>query len=159
VHAETRAGHSARAQMPALIQQTTSLLDHPSTLFHLRSLYLADTGSTKAPTPTEWLNKYVGETKTHAKDGTARYDDGFITAAALDSHHQVLVAFRPAKLQSENDLARLHGILGTVGGLEQPSNLGSIAVIVAVKSAGFQKLMKVIEASVVPAGQWPQNPQ
>ncbi len=32
-------------------------------------------------------------------------------------------------------------------------------MVVAIKSAGFQKLAKAILAKDVPAGQWPQNPQ
>ena len=36
VHAETPAGHPARAAMPALIKQATKLLDHSSTMLELR---------------------------------------------------------------------------------------------------------------------------
>ncbi len=105
VHAETPAGHPARAAMPALIKQTTRLLDHASTLLDLRRVYVYDDGRKKRLTPSEWLNKHIGKTKANAKDATARIDDGLIVAAAADSGHQALIAFRPAKLRSEGDLA------------------------------------------------------
>src|SRR5262249_52015828 len=38
IHAETPAGHPVRSEMPALIKQTTKLLDHPGLLLDLRSV-------------------------------------------------------------------------------------------------------------------------
>jgi hypothetical protein len=158
VHAETAAGHPARSAMPALIKQATRLLDHASTLLDLRSVHLYDYGRKKPLPPTEWVNQHIGKTKAHAKDGTARYDDGFIAAAALDSHHHALIAFRPAKLNSASDLARLHGILAIGIAAEDDAQTGSLPIIVALKSPGFQKLAKAILAKDAPEGQWPQNP-
>ena len=158
VHAETAAGHPARAEMPALIKQTTRLLDHSSTLLELRTFHLYNYGGKKPPEPTEWLNKHAGKTKANAKDGTARFDDGLIAAAALDSQKQVLIAFRPAKLNDQADLARLHGILAIDIGEEYMARDGSTSIVAAIKSPGFQKLAKAILANDVPEGQWPQNP-
>jgi hypothetical protein len=106
--------------------------------------------------PSEWLNKYVGKTKLDGKNGVARFDDGFIMAAALDSQHQVLIAYRPAKVRDQGDMARLQSILaaGEVEGVGD----GLISVVAAIKSAGFQKLTKAMLAKNVPEGQWPQNP-
>src|SRR5262249_11764185 len=159
VHAETPAGHPARADMPALIKQTTRLLDHSGTLLDLRGLHLYEDGRKKTPSPTEWLNKHVGKTKPHAKDGTARLDDGLIAAAALDSEHYALVAFRPAKLKDERDLARLLGIMGIDGGEDYAARAGFIPIVVVIKSPGFQKLAKAVLARGLPDGQWPQNPR
>lgn len=158
VHAETAAGYPARAELPALIKQTTRLLDHSGTLLELRTIHLYDYGRKKPPTPTEWLNKHVGKTKANAKDTTARFDDGFIAAAALDSQHEALIAFRPAKFKDEGDLARLQGILGVDIGEGSAAGNGLIGVITVFKSSGFQKLVKAIRAKEVPAGEWPQNP-
>jgi hypothetical protein len=158
IHAETAAGHPARAEMPALIKQTTKLLDHANTLLDLRIAYLQDFGKKKPLTPTEWLSKHLGKTKANAKDGTARFDDGLIAAAALDSQHQVLIAFRPAKLKNEHDLARLHAILGIDVVDEENVQTGFLPVLAVIKSPGFQKLAKAILAGDVPDGQWPQNP-
>jgi hypothetical protein len=158
VHAETAAGHPARVEMPALIKQTTKLLDHPSTMLELRGVYLYDFGRKKPPTPTEWVNKHVGKTKANAKDATARCDDRLIAAAALDSQHQALIAFRPAHLKAAGDLARLQGILAIDAGIENSGGGSCLPVVAVFKSAGFQKLAKAILANDVPAGQWPQNP-
>src|SRR5262249_4744367 len=76
VHADTPAGHPARADMPALIKQTTKLLDSPSTLLHLRGVFIYDTPRKKGPKPSEWLDKFVGKTKAGGKDGIVRFDDG-----------------------------------------------------------------------------------
>lgn len=159
VHTETAAGHPARADMPALIKQTTNLLDHSSTLLDLRSTYLYGDDRKKQLTPTEWVNKHVGKTKTNAKDGTARFDDGLVTAAALDSQHQALIAFRPAKLKDNGDMTRLHGILAIGIADEDDVREGSLLTIAVIKSPGFQKLVKAILAKAVPAGQWPQHPK
>lgn len=159
VHAETPAGHPARADMPALIKQTTRLLDHPSTLLDLRSLYIYEGMRKKPLKPAEWLAKNIGQIKVNAKDGTARFDDGLIAAAALDSQHQALIAFRPAKLKDARDLARLHGILGIDLPPEDDHTVGNslIPIVAAIKSAGFQKLAKAVLAKGVPEGSWPQN--
>jgi hypothetical protein len=159
VHGETAAGCPARAGMPALIKHTTRLLESPNTLLDLRSAYLYEYGRKKPPTPTEWINKHVGKTKANPKDGTTRFDDGLLVAAALDSHHQALVAFRPAKLKDEGDLARLHGILGIDAGEEYAAGGAVIPVVAVIKSSGFQKLLKAILATNVSPGHWPQNPQ
>jgi hypothetical protein len=158
VHAETPAGHPARAAMPALIKQLTRLLNDNGTLLDLRNVYLHDMGRKKPMTPTEWLNKYVGKTKADAKDGTARVDDGLLVAAGLDRLHQVLVAFRPAKLEDERDVARLNGIDSIEVAQEYEARSGLVSVVAAVKGAGFQNLAKAILARDVPEGQWPQNP-
>ena len=158
VHAETAAGHPARIEMPALIKQTIKLLDHSSTLLELRGVYLYADGRKKPLTPTEWLNKHVGKTKANAKDGTARFDDGLIAAAALDGQHQALIAFRPAKLNGAIDMARLQGILGADVGDEYLAGGAVLPIVAVIKSAGFQKLAKAILAKEVPPGQWPQNP-
>jgi hypothetical protein len=157
VHAETAAGHPCRAEMPALIKQTTMLLNSPTVLFELRSLQLYD-GQNKSLKPSEWLNTHVGKIKANPQDGTARFDDGFITAAALDSQLYALIAYRPAKLKDQGDMARLQGILalGAVEGYSTGD--GYISVVAAIKSLGFQKLAKAILAKNVPEGQWPQNP-
>ena len=158
IHAETAAGHPARSEMPALIKQTSKLLDHASTLFDLRSVYLYEYGKKKPPKPTEWVNKHLGKTKAHAKDGTNRFDDGLIAAAAHDSQHQVLVAFRPVKLKGDNDLARLQAILSIDVGEEHVVGGQLLPVVAVIKSAGFQNLAKAILAGDVPEGHWPQNP-
>jgi hypothetical protein len=159
VHAETPLGHPARAEMPALIKQTTKLLDHSSTLLVLRDVHLYETGNKKVLTPTEWTNKHVGKTHANAKDATARFDDGLIAAAALDSAHQALVAYRPSKLKDKGDLARLLGILGIEIGGGDPTGDGFVPIVVTIKSSGFQKLAKAMVAKDVPEGQWPQNPK
>ncbi len=82
VHAETAAGHPCRAEMPALIKQTTMALNSPITLLALHSVHLCGDVRKVPLKPSEWLSKHVGKTKPNAKDGTARFDDGFITAAA-----------------------------------------------------------------------------
>src|SRR5262249_31015891 len=102
---------------------------------------------------------HIGKTKANAKDGTARFDDGLIAAAALDSQHHVLIAFRPAKLKDKSDLARLQGILGIEVG-DQYEGIGGqfVPIVALIKSPGFQKLGKAILAKDLPPGQWPQNP-
>ncbi len=160
VHAETPAGHPARAEMPALIKQTTRLLDHPGTLFDLRTVHFYYTPpGKKSVKPAEWLNKHVGKTRANAKDGTARVDDGLLVAAALDGQFQALVAFRPAKAKSEGDLARLRGILAIDAGEEHIYPNVTLPLVVAIKSPGFQKLAGAVLAKGVPAGQWPQDPR
>jgi hypothetical protein len=158
VHAETPSGHAARAAMPALIKQTTRLLDHASTVLELRTIYLYDAGRKKPLKPTEWIAKHLGKAKANAKQGTAYFDDGLIAAGALDSRLQALIAFRPAKLRDDHDLARLNGILGMDAGQEYAAGRVFIPVVTAIKSAGFQKLVKAILVKEVPHGQWPQNP-
>ena len=69
--------------MPALIKQTTKLLGHPSTMLDFASVHLYQIGTKKPLTPSEWVNKHVGKTKADAKDGTARCEDGLITAAGI----------------------------------------------------------------------------
>jgi hypothetical protein len=159
VHAETPAGHPARAALPALIKQTTKVLNHPGTLLDLRSVYLYDHGKKQPIKPAEWLNKHLGKTKTDSKDGMTRYDDGLLVAAALDSQHQAIVAFRPAKLKSEADLARLYAVLSL--GADEEYTLGGqfIPMVAALRSPGFQKLAKAVLAKETPEGQWPQNPR
>ncbi len=158
VHAEAAAGHPCRAQMPALIKHTTMALNSPATLLELRSVHLYGDGRKEPLKPSEWLSTHVGKTKANAKDGTARFDDGFITAAALDSHSRGLIAYRPAKLKDQGDMARLLGILGTDAALDYITPDGFISLVAAIKSPGFQKLTKAILAKNVPEGQWPQNP-
>ena len=158
VHSETATGHAARAGMPALIQQTTKLLEDSGTLLEVRTVPLHQYGKKKLPTPTEWLNQYVGKTKVNEKEGTARFDDGLFAAAAFDAHHQAFVAFRPAKLKDKNDLARLHGIVDIEAGQEYSRGGTVLPIVVAIRSSGFQKLAKAILAKKVPEGQWPQNP-
>ena len=158
IHAETPTGHPARPAMPALIKQTKKVLDHSGTLLDLRNAYVVEDGRKKPLTPTQWLDKHLGKTTANAKDGTARFDDGLIAAAALDSEHDVLIAFRPAKLKDEGDLARLHGILGIEVGSESAAGGAFIPIVAVLKSPGFQKLAKAIVASDLPEGQWPQNP-
>jgi hypothetical protein len=158
VHGETPAGHPARAGMPALIRQTTKLLDHAGTLLDLRNVYIYDLGTKKLPKPSEWLGKHVGKTKADPQDGTVRADDGLVVGAALDAQHQLFIAFRPAKLKDANDLARLHAVLDVDASAEYV-RLGAVLPVVAlVKGPGFQKLTKAILAKEVPDGQWPQNP-
>ena len=159
VHAETPAGHAARARMPALIKQTSLFLADSSTILEMRTSYLYDSGRKKALKPGEWLNKHLGKTRANAKDGLVRFDDGLMVAAALESHHQVLIAFRPAKLKDQSDLARLQGILAIDAEEESMAGNGYIPIVAAIKSSGFQKLAKAILAKNVPDGQWPQNPQ
>jgi hypothetical protein len=159
VHAETATGHPARTAMPALIKQTTRLLGHSNTLLNLRSFYVYDGGRKKAMTPSEWLSKHAGKAKVNARDGTARVDDGLLAAAALDSQHQALVAFRPAKLKDESDLARLCSILAIDLGPENTAPNDLIPIVVAIKSSGFQKLANAIVAKDIPQGQWSQNPR
>jgi hypothetical protein len=159
VHAGTPAAHPARAEMPALIKLTTKLLEHSSTLLELRSVYLYDYGRKKPLKPAEWLNKHLGKTKANTKDGTVRFEDSLIAAAALDSQNLAFIAFRPAKLKDEADLARLHGLQAI--DLVEESNIGNgiLPIVAAIKSPGFQKLAKAILAKEVTDGQWPQNPK
>jgi hypothetical protein len=160
VHGETPAGHAARAGIPCLIQQTAKLLDDAKVLFELRSFQLYEFGSKKPPTPAEWLQKYLGKTTANTKDGTARFDDGLIAAAALDNAKQVFLGFRPGKLKDQSDVARLRGILGIdipVG--YEGGNRGAVPLIALIKSPGFRKLAKAVPARELPAGQWPQNPR
>jgi hypothetical protein len=144
--------------MPALIQQTTKLLNHSGTLHYLRTVTLHEYGRKKPLKPTEWLNQHLGKSKPNAKDGTARFDDGLVVAAAADNQHQVFIAFRPAKLKDEKDLARLLGILSIATAEEYAQLTTVLPVIALVRGPGFQKLTKAIVAKDVPAGQWPQNP-
>ena len=158
VHAETAAGHPCRAEMPALIKHTTLALNSPMTLLNLRSVHLYGDGRKEPLKPSEWLSTHVGKTKANAKDGTARFDDGFIMAAALDSQAQGLIAYRPAKLKDQADMARLQGILATDAMHDYITPDGFTSLVAAIKSPGFQKLTKAILAKNVPEGQWPQNP-
>jgi hypothetical protein len=158
IHAETPAGHPARTRMPSLIKQTSLLLADSSTMLELRLSFLHDSGRTKALKPSEWLNRHLGKTKANAKDGVVRFDDGLLAAAALESHQQVLIAFRPAKLKDQSDLARLQGILAVDVDEQRTSGSVFIPIVAAIKSPGFQKLAKAILAKDVSDGQWPQNP-
>jgi hypothetical protein len=158
VHAETPAGDPARKEMPALIKQTIKFVNTPSTMFDLRTVHLAEYGRRKPPTPTEWLNKHFGATKTNAKEACCRVDDGLIVGAGLDKYHQAMTVFRPAKLKDDADLARLQGILALDMGQDYESPSTIIPVIVLIKSPGFQKLAKAILAPGVEKGKWPQNP-
>ena len=127
-------------------------------MLELRSVHLYGDGRKEPLKPSEWLNTHVGKTKANAKDGTARFDDGFITAAALDSQAQGLIAYRPAKLKDQGDMARLQGILATDAEYDSVTGDGFTSLVAAIKSSGFQKLTKAILAKNVPEGQWPQNP-
>jgi hypothetical protein len=158
VHAETPAGDPARKEMPALIKQTTKLVNSPATMFDLRTVHLHEYGRRKPPTATEWLNKYVGATKTNAKDGCSRVDVGLIVGAGLDKSHQAATAFRPAKLKDDADVARLDGILALDMGEGYRLPPSTILVVAAVKSPGFQKLVKAILVPGVAKGKWPHNP-
>jgi hypothetical protein len=158
VHAETPAGHPARGGLPALIWQTTKVLDHAGTLLELRNLYVHFDGSKQPLKVSEWLDKHIGKTKADPKDGMARLDDGFVVAAGLDAQSQALIAFRPAKLKDETDLARLHAILGIGAGMEFGGPGSLLPVVALIKGPGFQKLAKAIVTKQVPPGQWPQNP-
>jgi hypothetical protein len=144
--------------MPALIKQTTRLLDHSGTLLHLRTAYIHDPGSNTSVKPSDWLNKQLGKSKAIGKDGLVHFDDGFIVAAALDSHRQALIAFRPAKLRDDADLARLQGVLAGDASELQAAGDGATGTVLVIRSSGFQKLAKSIAANDVPKGEWPQNP-
>jgi hypothetical protein len=160
IHAETAAGHPARAEMPALIKQTIKLLDSPQTMLDLRHVHLYEINPKKHLKPTEWLSKHLGKTKAHAKDASVRFDDGLIAAAAMDAQHHVFLAFRPAKLKDKGDLARLQGILGIETGDQYEGRRGdALPVVTLIKSPGFQKLAKAIVDKDLPAGQWPQHPK
>ncbi|MFO0960355.1 MAG: hypothetical protein U0800_23455 [Isosphaeraceae bacterium] len=158
IHAETPAGHPARAQMPALIDQAARLLDNPGLLLPLREIHLYESDSKKSLKPSEWLEKHVGKTKDDAKAGIASLDDGLVAAAALDGHHTAFLAFRPANLKDPADLARLDGLMAidTGDGYEVPS--GAVPTAIALRSPGFRKLAAAILAEGVPPGGWPQNP-
>jgi hypothetical protein len=140
------------------MKQTTKLLDHAHTLLELRRVHLFDYTGKKLPAPSEWLDHHVGKTKSDGKDGLARVDEGLMVAAGLDALHQAVVAFRPAKLKGEGDLARLLGILGSNAGEQNFLLSGPLPVIAVIKGPGFQKLVKAILAKNLSAGQWPQNP-
>ena len=158
VHSETAAGHAARSAMPALIRQVTSLLDHPGTMFDLQHFgFYTDAGKAKL-TPTEWINQYVGTTKAHPKDGTARFDDGLIAAAAVDSKFQVHIAFRPSKFKGRADLVRLQALHDADPEYSYGNRNSNVPVVAAIKSTGFQKLAAAILAPGLSEGQWPQNP-
>jgi hypothetical protein len=157
VHAQTPAGAAARAAMPALIQQTTKLLDHSSTLLHLSTVYIDNPGGKKSMKPSEWLSKQFGKTKANAKDKLVHFDDGLIVAAALDGHDEAVIAFRPAKLRNGADLARLQGVVASAAALYAEAD-DSPEVVMAIRSAGFQKLAKSILGKEIPKGDWPQNP-
>lgn len=158
IHADTPAGDPARKAMPALIKQTIKLLNAPSTLFWLRSVGLHEYGRRKPPTATEWLNKHVGATKVHPKDGSARVDDGLLVGAGLDKSYQAVTAFRPAKVKDAADLARLQGIIALDLGEGYRVQTPIIAVTALVKSPGFQKLAKAIVPGNVDKGNWPHQP-
>jgi hypothetical protein len=158
IHAETPAGNPARKAMPALIKQITKLLNAQSTLFDLRTIGLYEHGRRKPPTATEWLNKHVGATKTDAKEGCARVDDGLIVGAGLDKSHQAVTAFRSAKLKDAADLARLQGIIALDMGEGYRVQAPIIAMVALVQGSGFQKLAKAILAANVEKGKWPHNP-
>jgi hypothetical protein len=158
LHTETAARHPARAQMPALIKHASKLLNDSSTMLELRTIYLYGSVGNTALNGSQWLDKYLGKTKPNAKDGLVRFDDGLVAAAAQDGQHQILIAFRPAKLKDQRDLARLQGILALGIAGEEAEGYGFIPIIAALKSPGFQKLAKAIVAKNVPEGQWPQNP-
>ncbi|MHB1559928.1 MAG: hypothetical protein ACYC61_20960 [Isosphaeraceae bacterium] len=165
VHAETPAGNPARTTMPELIRQTAKLLDDPATLLELRTVWLFDhTGRKKLLTPVEWLNAHVGKTIADAKGGFVQADEGLIVGAAYEGQknhfqNQVFLAFRPAKLKDESDLARLLGLLTLDAVVEVEEVKGDIVTsVVAIRSPGFQKLVKAIVDETVPHRQWPQNP-
>ncbi len=166
VHAETPAGNPARAAMPELIRQTSKLLEHPGTLLELRTVWLFDHSGRKKPlAPVDWLNRHVGKTSADAKAGIANIDEGLIAGAAFEAqqHHfqnQVFLAFRPAKLKDEGDLARLLGLLSIDAVVEDHEVKGDVITsVVAIQSPGFQKLAKAMVAETVPNEQWHQNPR
>ena len=159
VHAETAAGEACRLVMPALIKRTTKLLDDSRTLLELRSLLLYGDGRKKPLKPSEWLTKHLGKVKANAKDGTARFDDGLIAAAGADIKQHVLVAFRPAKLKDQADMARLLSILAIDLGSGDDTDESFAAVVATIKSPGFQKLSQAIVTQNVPEGEWPQDPK
>lgn len=158
VHGETPSGHPARAEMPALIKQVSRLLDHPGTLLALRSIHLYESARKKPLKPTEWLNKHVGATKSDASTKSNAIDDGLIVGAALDGHNEVLLAFRPAKLKDEGDLARLLALVTIETGEDYEARNAAIPTVTMIKSPGFQNLAKAIVAKGVPRDKWPQDP-
>jgi|GEM_PF-3599105 len=158
IHAETPAGHLARAAMPEVIGQVTRLLEHPGLLLELRRVYLYESGKKKAPTPTEWLNQYVGQSTEDAKAGAVRADDTLLVGAAQESQKQALVAFRPAHLKDETDMARLLGIVNQELGEDYGANRDVLPTVAVIRSPGFQKLAKAVLAESIPPDKCPQNP-
>ena len=157
VHAETPAGHPARAAFPAVVDQALKLLDHAGTLLGLRTLYIYDAGDKKTA-PTEWLDKHVGKTKADAKGGVAHVDDGLVVAAAIDAQRQALVAFRPSQLRDERDLARLQGLLAIDVQVGYETSSSALPTVAAIKSPGFRKLAEAVLAAGLPEGRSPQDP-
>ncbi|MEM9185946.1 MAG: hypothetical protein AAGB00_05555 [Planctomycetota bacterium] len=161
IHNETPAGHPTRAAMPPLIKQLTKLLKSPKTMLPLRSVYLYEWGNRKPPKPSEWIAKHVGPTSQNKKNGTAVLDDGLVAAAAADSNHQALVAFRPGRLNDATSLARLLGVAAAEEpGDDDPSGARQpVAFTTAVLGPGFQKLADVITTPGLGEGRWPQDPR
>ncbi len=157
LHAETDATEPARETMPDVIKQITKLVDSPKPLVPLREIYLYD--QEKNPRPSEWASQHLGKTKPHTSDGSVRYEDELITAAARDAHHRVVIGFRPGKLKDMSDLGRLLGLLGMSGGEEYGVDRSSLNVICVIKSPGFQKLTRVIAPGKKSPSSWPQDPK
>ena len=157
VHAECPGGADARAQMPALIKQIKKLLADKRTLLTLRDLSLYDHGSGKKMSPVQWVEKYVGKTKSD-KQKIARLDEGLVAAAAAVDGHEVVVGFRPALLTDAADLTRLKGIIAVevTEGFGINGELVPLALLLT--SPGMQKLAEEIASKDLPEGMWPQNP-
>ncbi len=157
VHAECAAGAAARGEMPALITQIKKLLDDKRTLLTLRDLSIYDYGNGKKIKPVQWVEKYVGKTKSD-KNKIARLDEGLIVAAATVDAHEVVVGFRPALLKDAADLARLKGITAVEVAENYGVNGELVPLALLLKSPGVQKLVKDFVSSDLPEGAWPQNP-
>ena len=156
VHAETSAGHPLRAAMPELIRQLQKFLSAPKILLPLRSFHIYDFEKRSVSTPSEWITKHLGKPKTQSKDGTARFDNGLVAAAAMDSTHRVAIGFRPAKVRDSSDLTRLYALADLDN--EYPGERAFVSLVVLIKSAGFQRLAKSILAKRYEDGEWLQNP-
>jgi hypothetical protein len=157
VHSDCPGGTPARAEMPALVQQINKLLSDKRTLLPLRHLAFYDYGSGKKIKPIEWLEKHVGKTKAD-KQKVARLDEGLVAAAATVDGHEVVVAFRPAKLKDAADLTRLKGILAVEVSENYGEDGGLVPLALLLGSPGMTKLANAIASTDLPAEAWPQNP-
>ncbi len=157
VHADCPGGAPARAEMPALVQQINKYLSDKRTLLPLRDLSLYDYGGGKKIKPVEWLEKHVGKSKID-KNKVARIDDGLIVAGASDDGHDVLIAFRPAKLKDAGDVTRLQGITAIEVADQRYEDGQFVTLALLFKSPGMQKLAQEISSKDLADGAWPQNP-
>ena len=158
VHTETPIGHAARPCICLLIENLTKLLESGKTMLQLAGFYVVSPGPNPTATPTNWIHKNLGKTTTDRQSGFASYQDDLFAAGGIDAHTYAFIAFHTARLNDQNDFARLRGVQAAIPPEYHPHASVENSVCVA-KSLGFQKLASACLGNGLEEGQWPQNPQ